>query len=117
MKRSMETDFFGTACRNLILDSALLWTLLGPHKRRYVFGKGVYETLLTKLDMGWMGKHRVESGSYFCITGLCHEIELIPYKNPKGAANSDDDGRIPFAELEFTRSAIREGVGPQLPTI
>lgn len=83
MKRSMETDFFGTACRNLILDSALLWTLLGPHKRRYVFGKGVYETLLTKLDMGWMGKPRWNQALTSASRGFCHEIELVPYKFQK----------------------------------
>lgn len=112
MKRSMSTEFW-YGLPEFQLDTALLWTLTGAHKRRGVSAKGFTKSCFPSWTWaGWDSS--VELGSYFFITGLRREINwyLINRKGIATLMATEDT----VAELDSTECDERR-IGPdgQLP--
>lgn len=113
MKRSMSTEFWYGLPESR-LDTALLWTLYGAHKRRGVSVKGFTKSCFPSWTWaGWDSK--INSRSYFHITDLRREINWYLI-NRKGVASlmATEDA---VAERESTECNERRFIGSesQLP--
>lgn len=81
MKHSMRTHFW-YGLPEMFLDSALLWTLVGPHKKRDVAIEGFHESHFpTWTWAGW--ESEVELGYYFLFSSLRREVHWY-FENQKG---------------------------------
>lgn len=108
MKRSMNTRFW-YGLPESHLDSSILWTLTGTHKRRSVRIKGFTNPCFPSWTWaGWDSP--VELGSYFFITGLRREIHWYLVNRKGEMIRMATENTV--AELEFTEYDGRN-VGPQ----
>ena len=81
MKQTMRTHFW-YGLPEKFLDAALLWTLVGPHKKREVTIKGFHESHFPSWTWaGWDSE--VELGSYFLFSRLGREVHWY-LENQKG---------------------------------
>ncbi|KAL9609351.1 MAG: hypothetical protein Q9167_005876 [Letrouitia subvulpina] len=109
MKRFMNTQFW-YGLPESHLDSSILWTLTGTHKRRSVCIKGFTNACFPSWTWaGWDSP--VELGSYFFITGLRREIDWYLVNRKGEMIRMVTENTV--AKLEFTEYDGRN-VGPQL---
>ena len=108
MKQTMKTRFwYGLPER--FWDSALLWTLVGSHKRREACIKGFNETHFPSWT--WAGcESEAELGSYFFTSGLRREVHWYIENRQGEMVRMATEGTS--TELEYAESEGKYA-GPQ----